>query len=219
MKRFLRNNGLSLTLAAFFLVFWALQGISGFRVNNEERTTHGQQPEAFSEYLAGGHFWQATMENWESEFLQMAAYVFLTKFLFQRGSAESNDPDAPPKDKAENHRDDPDAPAPVRKGGWRLFLYRHSLSLALAAFFLVSFVAHAWGGMKEENSEREAHHLGQLGFGEFISSAKFWFQSMQNWQSEFLAVLAIVVLSIWLREDGSPESKDLWAPHKKTGTE
>lgn len=205
MKRFLRDNGLSLVLVALFLAFWGGQAVAGFKVHNEEQELHGGAAIVFGEYLLSGHFWQATAENWESEFLQMGCYVILTVRLFQRGSAESNDPD-----KAEELA----AKRREKRGSW---LYRNSLSLAFLGLFLLTFALHAMGGLKEFNEEREEHGEAAVTALEFLGNAEFWFQSFQNWQSEFLAVLSIVVLSIFMRQDGSPESKDVEDPHSKTG--
>jgi membrane protein implicated in regulation of membrane protease activity len=219
MKRFFRNNGLSLVLLGAFLVLLVGQVISGFHEYNSERREHHQTAIALSAYLGSGHFWEALFENWESEFLQMASYVFLTAFLIQKGSAESKDPDRsePAKDDPTRHRDNPYAPGPVRRGGWRLKLYEHSLSLALALLFLISFVGHIFAGSRLHNESRLEHGEMAVSWKDYLGSAEFWFQSFQNWQSEFLAVLAIVVLSIWLREKGSPESKSVTSPHARTG--
>jgi hypothetical protein len=219
MKTFLRNNGLSLVLLAFFLMFWFFQSLAGHAVDNEERHTHHQPEQTYAQYLEGGHFWQATFENWESEFLQMAAYVVFTCCLFQKGSAESKDPDEKQEtdENPEAHRNDSDAPGPVKKGGWQLKLYKNSLSLALASFFVLSFIGHAIGGAKEYSIDQMAHGEPGVTPLQFVRTADFWFQSMQNWQSEFLAVFSIVVLSIWLRQHGSPESKPVHAPHSQTG--
>ncbi len=206
MKRFLRHNGLSMTLGALFLIFWSCQAVSGWKVHIAEATLHRQSPIGFMDYLSTGHFWQATGENWESEFLQMGAYVLLTCFLFQKGSAESKDPDKPADGRLSSQ---------VKKRySW---LYRHSLTLAFLALFLLSFTVHALGGLADQNDMRAEHQLPEESLAEFLSSAEFWFQSFQNWQSEFLAVLSIVVLSIFLRQDGSPESKKVTAPDSQTG--
>ncbi len=203
MKRFLHDNGLGLALACLFLGFWAGQAIAGFKVHNQERTLHAAPPAGFTSYLASSHFWQATAENWESEFLQMGAYVAMTAFLFQRGSAESKDPDDPA------HPENGDS-----RHGW---VYRNSLSLAFLLLFALSFAIHAVGGWRYFNEERVRRGEPETGFAAFLGEAEFWFQSFQNWQSEFLAVLSIVVLSIFLRQQGSPESKAVDAPHSKTG--
>lgn len=214
MKRFFRRNGLSLAVGFLFLVtYLGGQLFSGWRVHNEERAEHGEPPLSLAAYVVSAHFLEATAENWESEFLQMFVYVYITTFLVQKGSAESNDPDKPEEPRPVTA----DSPWPVRKGGaWRA-LYAHSLSLAFAALFLVSFVLHALGSARLENEERA--HLGRppLSVARHLAGAKFWFESFQNWQSEFLAIGSMVVLSIFLREKGSPESKALEAPHAETG--
>ena len=218
MRAFFRDNGLSLVLGATFLALLAGQSVTGYHTYNDEQQAHGAATASYAGYLATPHFGEAVFENWESEFFQMAAYVLLTAFLFQRGSAESNDPDEP-QESVDAHRADPAAPAPVRRGGWRLALYRHSLSLALGTLFLGSFVGHAVTGAAEYNEEQAEHGEPPVTVGEYMRGARFWFESLQNWQSEFLAVLAIVVLTIRLREDGSPESKPVWKPHRATGAE
>jgi hypothetical protein len=193
--------------------------LTGWHSHNEERLEHGVAALSLVEYLGSGHFVEATSENWESEFLQMAAYVLLTVFLRQRGSSESKSfsgDEAVDRDPRRD-RDKPDAPYPVRRGGWLLLLYEWSLSLAFFLMFLLAFVGHVAGGLQLENDERALDGLAPVTLSDFLSSAEFWFQSLQNWQSEFLAVAAIVVLSIWLRQRGSPESKPVSAPHAQTG--
>ena len=110
-----------------------------------------------------------------------------------------------------------DSPWPVRRGGIALRLYEHSLSTALALLFLASFLLHAAGGLRRVNDERSFDGLPPETLGEYVSSAQFWFESFQNWQSEFLAVVAIVGLSIFLRQKGSTQSKPVAAPHSETG--
>jgi hypothetical protein len=221
MKRFLRDNGLSLVLfVLFFFAFLVGQSLTGHQHYNNEQQEHGQQTVGYLEYLGTGHFLEATMENWESEFLQMFFFVVLTVFLYQRGSAESKDPD---KDEEVDRdprksRNKKDAPWPVRKGGFVLKLYEHSLSLAFLLLFLGSFILHAVGGAIEYNDEQLAHAQPErVSTLEYMTTARFWFESLQNWQSEFLAVGSMVVLTIWLRERGSRESKPVDAAHSETG--
>jgi hypothetical protein len=170
------------------------------------------------EYLKSPAFLEATAENWESEFFQMAFYVVLTVFLYQKGSSESKDPE---KKEEVDREPDPQrkgAPWPVRKGGLVLHVYKNSLALALFGLFLVSFAMHAVGGAGEYNEDQRAHgKTGDMTALAYLGTSRFWFESLQNWQSEFLAVLAIVVLSIWLRQAGSPESKPVDAAHGETG--
>jgi hypothetical protein len=220
MRRFLRDNSLSIAMLGLFLLFLLMQSITGWRTNNQDNQTHHQPTQSYGRYLLSGHFVEATFENWESEFLQMAGYVVLTVFLRQKGSPESKsfDDEEPQDEDPRQARDRDDAPGPVRRGGLSLVLYEHSLSLALAGLFLLSFLLHALGGHAEYNQEQLAHGEAPVSLLGFMTSAPFWFQSFQNWQSEFLAVFALVVLGIFLRERGSPESKPVAAAHAETGS-
>jgi hypothetical protein len=215
----IRDRGLTLVLMLMFVVFLVGQLIAGHFEFNESRMDHGEPPLVLADYLATGHPWEALFENWESEFLQMAVFVLLTTVLIQKGSPESRRPgvtelvDVDPRDFADN----PDAPWPVKRGGWVLRLYEHSLGLAFVALFLVSFAGHALGGYAVYVSEQQSHQQPQPTFGEFLASSQFWFQSFQNWQSEFLAIASMVWLAVYLRQRGSPESKPVHAPHDETG--
>ena len=219
MRHFWRDNGLSITLLGLFLLFLAGQALTGWRDESNDLVEHGKPAIALTAYLASGAFLEATMENWESEFLQMSVYVIFTVFLHQKGSSESKDPDkqeAVDRDpRLSRHRSD--VPGPVRAGGWRLWLYERSLSLALLALFLVSFVLHAVGGAAHYNEEQALHGEARISVIEYLGTARFWFESFQNWQSEFLAIGAMVVLSVFLRQRGSPESKPVDSPHSSTG--
>jgi hypothetical protein len=222
MRRFFRENGLSLVLfCLFFFTFLVGQSIVGHREYNNDQQEHGQPTIGYAEYLGSTHFLEATMENWESEFLQMFIYVVLTIFLYQKGSSESKDPD-----KDEEVDRDPrqsknkkDAPWPVRKGGLVLKLYENSLSLVFLLFFLLSFFLHAVGGKGEYNQDQLLHGGEQVSVIGYMETSRFWFESLQNWQSEFLAMGLMVLLSVWLRQKGSPESKPVDAPHDQTGSE
>ena len=217
---FLRNNGLSIALLTLFLIFLGGQFATGHRQYNEERADHRQEELTSSEYLKSDHFLEATMENWESEFLQMFAYVLLTAFLFQKGSSESKDPDEEEEvdrdpRQAKNKKD---APWPVRKGGWILTVYENSLALAFLLLFIASMLLHALGGAREYSEDQVLHGGQPISFGEYLKTSRFWFESFQNWQSEFLAIACMVIFSIWLRQRHSPESKPVDAPHAQTGT-
>jgi hypothetical protein len=218
MRRLLRDNGLSLTMLGIFLALLLLQSITGWRVSNAEDVEHDQPTQGYARYLRSGHFAEAVFENWESEFLQMGAYVAFTAFLIQRGSPESKKPEGDPADADPREAaDDPKAPWPVRRGGLVLTLYEHSLSSALLLLFLVSFLGHVLGGHAEYNEQQVAHGEAPVSLWSFMTSAQLWFQSFQNWQSEFFAVFALAVLGIFLRQRGSPESKPVAAPHTQTG--
>lgn len=216
MKRFFRNNGLSLVLVSFFLIFLFGQSLAGRNDYNNDQQEHGQPTVSYFEYVTGNHFLEATMENWESEFLQMFFFIVLTVFLYQKGSAESKDPDEKEevdKDPMESGRKN-NAPWPVTKGGWILKIYEHSLSLAFLMLFLGSFFLHARAGASEYNDEQKEHGRPErVSTLDYMATSRFWFESLQNWQSEFLAVGSMVVLTIFLREKGSKESKPVDTPH------
>jgi hypothetical protein len=215
-----KNNSLSIVLAAMFLLTLVGHSVAGWKVYNEEQLQHGEQAVAYAQFLKTSEFGETVFENWESEFLQMGFYVILTVFLLQKGSAESKKHDGTDEvdERPEEHRNNPDAPGPVKSGGWRLSLYKNSLSLAFLLLFAISFVGHAASGARKYSEEQAEHGSQQtVGALEYMKTSQFWYESFQNWQSEFLAVLAIVVLSIWLRQWGSPESKPVHAPHSDTG--
>lgn len=216
MRRFLRDNGLSITMFGLFLAFLLAQSLTGWVTTNGENEAHNQPTVTYVGYLTSGAFVEATFENWESEFLQMGAYVLLTAFLIQRGSPESKKPGDEEAD-AEPRSAPPDAPWPVRHGGLILRFYENSLSIALFTLFGLSFVLHVLGGRAEYNHQQVQHGGTPVSVGAFMTSSEFWFQSFQNWQSEFLAVGALAVLGIFLRQRGSPESKPVAAPHSETG--
>jgi hypothetical protein len=219
VRHFLRDNGLSVVLFGLFVISLFGQALTGWRTHAEELRIHGLPVIALSEYLASGHFVSAVFENWESEFLQMAAYVVLTVFLFQKGSSESKKPDEdnPEDESPEDRPHDPDAPWPVHRGGFILRLYSHSLSLALIALLLASFWLHLAGSTRRVNEEAVRHRRPVQTMAETLVSAEFWYESFQNWQSEFLSIAVLLVLGIYLRERGSPESKPVAAPHHATG--
>jgi hypothetical protein len=220
MRRFIRENSLAVvSFGLFLVVFVGGQSVAGHRTYNEDQRTHGGTEISYADYLTTAHFGEATFENWESEFLQMGAYILFTVFLRQRGSAESKglEGEEPVDEPPEGHRDDPGAPGPVQRGGIALAVYKHSLSLAFLALFVVTWGLHALTGARELSNEQIEHGGHAVSVMEFIGRSQFWFESMQNWQSEFLAVGLIVVLSVYLREQGSPESKPVHAPHSETG--
>lgn len=217
MKTFIRNNGLSICFLLLFAGAMIGQIIFGFQENNKELIEDGSAAISLSSYLISGHFFQATFENWESEFLQMALFVIFTIFLMQKGSSESKDLD---EEEEVDRIPSPirtGAPWPVRKGGWILSLYKHSLSIALLFLFLISFLAHFYGSLKNENEHLSLQGLPLQSASDYIGDSRFWFESFQNWQSEFLSVFAIVILSVYLRQIGSSQSKPVDAPHMQTG--
>src|SRR5215204_1308019 len=215
MREWLRDHGLLIANLALFVIFFGGMILSGVRVYNSEQLEHGEQAVSLGHYLLSGDFYEATFENWESEFLQMAMYVVLTAFLFQRGSSESKpvDEPAPQDEDPREAADRPDAPWPVRRGGWVLKVYENSLGLAFMLMFLASWAGHAWGGFKEFAEDQAAHGQQVGGFAAYLFSPRFWFESFQNWQSEFLSIAAMVWLAVYLRQRHSPESKPVHSPH------
>lgn len=220
MRRFWKENSLSIVMFGLFLLSLIGQIVAGFKEYNDDQQEHGKQTVELGKYFTTGHFVEAVFENWESEFLQMGMYVVLTVFLRQKGSPESKKFDEEEDCDAEPDPNRPDAPAIVRRGGWPLKLYKNSLSLALFALFFLSFLLHAYGGARNYNEELDAHHsreprVSTLGY---LGTSRMWFESFENWQSEFLSIGALVVLSVFLRQKGSPESKPVDHPHDETGS-
>ena len=215
-KTFIYNNGLIIAFLLLAVLAVGGQTATGWNQYNEFLTEHMKEQATLFAYLSTGHFLQATFENWESEFFQMALFVWFTVFLRQKGSSESKqltgkeEVDRQPK----KH---PDAPWPVRKGGWILKLYKHSLSLSLMILFFISFVLHWYGSNKDFNEIQISEGKATETMISYLSNSRLWFESFQNWQSEFLSVFAIIFLSIYLREIGSPQSKPVDAPHFETG--
>ena len=217
MKKVFRNNGLSIVFFLLFLISILGQAITGLKQHNEEMLEEGGQQLHMGQYLRSGHFLQATFENWESEFLQMALFVILTMFLYQKGSSESKDPDKKEEVDREPNPKRRNAPWPVRKGGLILKIYSHSLCYALGLIFLLSFLLHWYGSLKDYNEEQLLKGHPTETAWQYLGNSRLWFESFQNWESEFLSVLAIVMLSIFLWQKGSPQSKPVDAPYTETG--
>lgn len=214
----LRDNGLTLVLLGAFALSLVGMFLTGWQAHNSELVAHGAATTGPLDYLLGHDFNSALFENWESEFLQMAFFVTLSAFLFQRGSAESKDPDGPgsAEDDAPGNSPGETAPWPVRAGGFWLAIYSYSLGWALAALFALSFVLHWLHSTAAANEEALLHGEATMTAGQYLWSARLWFESFQNWQSEFLSTAVLVVLSIVLRFKGSAQSKSVAAPHGET---
>jgi hypothetical protein len=205
MREWLRERGLLIANLALFLIFFTGMILSGVSVYNNDQLEHGEQPVSLGQYLTTGAFFEATFENWESEFLQMGMYVVLTAFLFQKGSSESKPVDEPaPQD--EDPREAGNRPGTP----W--------LSALFFILFFMSIALHAASGAKEYSEEQLAHGGQAVTTLQYLGTSQFWFESFQNWQSEFLAVAVIVFASVYLRQRGSPESKPVAEPHHETGS-
>ncbi|NQX38180.1 hypothetical protein SAMN05421820_101189 [Pedobacter steynii] len=213
---FFYRNGLTIVFLSLFLVTLFAQALTGWKAHNRELAENHGSSLALTTYLKSGHFISATFENFESEFLQMALYVILTVGLRQIGSAESKSLDEEEEvDREPQQRKN--APWPVRKGGWMLKLYSNSLAICFCLLFLISWGLHLYGSWQDHNVAQVLHHQSEDSIIEFLTMPEFWFETFQNWQSEFLSVASIVFFTIYLRQKGSPESKPVDAAHMETG--
>ena len=218
MRAWLRDHSLGVVTGLLFLAFLAGMAIAGLSNYNQDQQDHGQPAVSFVTYLVSANFGEAVFENWESEFLQMGMLIVLTIFLFHRGSAESKpideeaEQDSDPRASAQNKT----APWPVRRGGWVLVLYENSLVILFAVLFIASFMLHAITGAAEFSEEQINHGGSPVGAWDYLATSRFWFESFQNWQSEFLAVAVMVVATVFLRQRGSPQSKPVAAAHSET---
>ena len=220
-KRFITQNAISLSLFALFIIFFFGLLLTGASEYNAEQKSHHQKEINIREYAVSSHFGEAVFENWESEFLQMWALVIMTIFLKQKGSPDS---------KKLRGKEDVDTSskysilksfAKHRNRGKAIeeFIYSNSLGLALFILFAISFIIHGFSGARVYNEEAVTHGDPTITYGQYFLSTRFWFESFQNWQSEFLSVAALLTLSIFLRQRGSPESKPIGQPNSRTGKE
>lgn len=217
MKKKFRNNSLTIVFLALFLASLFGQSVMGWKQYNQNMQEKGGQQVNFGKYFSTGHFIEATFENWESEYLQMVSFVVLTMFFYQKGSSQSKDPDKKEEVDKEPKFNKKDAPWAVRQGGWVLALYKHSLSIILGFLFLLCFCLHWFGSWLQYNQTQMLESKPTETAMQYLGNSKLWFESFENWQSEFLSVVSIVVLSIYFRQKNSPQSKPVDAPNSKTG--
>ena len=219
--RGLRNHGLSLFFLAIFLLALVGQAIAGHADYNNDQLAHGGEPLSLGRYLVSSSFGQAVMENWQSEYLQFVLFISVTVWLLQRGSPESKQLDEAGTESDERQQVGAHAtsrsPKWARARGVRLWLLSNSLLLVMGTIWVASWSAQSVTGWSSYNAEQIEHGDEPLSWLEYVGSADFWQTTLQNWQSEFLAVGSMVVLSIYLRQRGSPESKPVGAPHDATG--
>lgn len=222
-QSFLRDNSLSLVFGALLLVCLIAQAFVGLAGYNEAARTAGLQTITLARYVTSSSFAVDVAENWQSEYLQFTLYILLTVWLVQRGSSESKTLDQIGRESDEEQSVGayvtPQSPAWVRTGGWRTTVYSHSLAAVMGAIFVLSWTAQAVTGRVAHNEERLRDLLDPLGLPQYLASPDFWGRTLQNWQSELLAVGSMAVFAIYLRERGSPESKPVGAPHDQTGTD
>jgi len=219
--RFVRENSLSLFFGALLLVTLVGQSLVGHSLYNEDAIQHSQEKISYLRYLASSHFGEAVMENWESEFLQFTLYIVATVWLVQKGSPESKKLGEAGKGTDEKQllgkHARPDSPRWAKVGGWKTAIYSNSLLLVMGSLFVASWFGHSFTGWSEFNQEQQEHGEAAVTWTGYLGKPDFWEQSFQNWQSEFLAIGAMVVFSVYLRQRGSPESKPVGAPDTVTG--
>ena len=219
IRRFLFENALSIVALTFVAISLLGLVLAGQRQYNEDQRQHGEPQVGIRAYVRSGAFLEALGENWESAFLEMGVFVVLTGFLYQRGSSESKGVETPETtdEDPREAREDPDAPWPVRRGGIWLRIYENSLSVALLTLFVASFAIHAIGGSMKYNENQLEHGNATVSVVGYVGTSQFWFESFQNWQSEFMSVAVLALMTIWLRQRGSPQSKPVAASMHDTG--
>jgi hypothetical protein len=229
VRRFLKDNGLSIAFGLLFLLAIGFQAVAGYNEFNNEEVAHArmadEQPDTitFGRYLTSSNFGQAVMENWQSEYLQFSLFILGTIWLLQRGSPESKEigkegRESDADQKVGKHAER-NSPRWAKAGGLRTFVFSNSLLAVMTTLFLGSWFAHSVTGWTEYNADQVQHEQGTLSWLQYLGSADFWQTTLQNWQSEFLAIGSMAVLSIYLRQRGSPESKPVGASHEATGVE
>jgi Domain of unknown function (DUF6766) len=219
--KFVLQNSLSLFFLVIFIAALVGQAIAGHAAYNHDQVEHGEQAISLWSYVTSSHFGNAVMENWQSEYLQFTLFMLATVWLLQRGSPESKPigKEGTESDRAQQIGGwaGPDAPSWARVRGTRTWVYSNSLLLVMLAIFLGSWFAQSVTGLNDYNSDQVSHHQPQLSWWSYVGNADFWEATLENWQSEFLAVGSFAVLAIYLRQRGSPESKPVGTPHDATG--
>ena len=223
MRPFLKHNGLSITFLCLFAAALVFQAIAGHADFNEDQDRHGDARISLGRYIVSSEFGTAVMENWQSEYLQFTLYVLLTVWLLQRGSPESKELDKAGRESDEEQRVGDHAqrgsPRWAKVAGLRRTLYENSLVIVMAAIWIGTWLAQSLTGVTEYNTERLDHQQAPVSWLEYLGRPDFWEKTLQNWQSEFLAVGSMAILAVYLRQRGSPESKPVGAPHHSTGVE
>ena len=222
MRRFVRDNSLSLFFLALFLLALVGQSIAGYQLYNEEQREHGEATVGYLRYLVTSDFGADTLENWQSEWLQFWLFALATVWLVQKGSNESKQPGTEGLESDQQQKVKGYAPANAPRWAkardWRLSVYSSSFTIVMGLIFLATWLGQSFASWTVYNDEQTAHDEQTVSWGTYVTSSDFWVRSLQNWQSEFLAVGTIAVLTIYLRQRGSPESKPVGAPHAETGT-
>jgi uncharacterized protein DUF6766 len=223
VRRFLYQNSLAIFFGAILVIALVFQAIVGQDVYNQEQLAHDGHPISFGRYLTSSAFGRAVMENWQSEYLQFTLFILATVWLVQKGSPESKELGKigleSDQEQLLGRHTSPKSPLWARVGGIRKAIYSNSLLIVMGIFFVGSWFAHSLTSWNEFNAEQLEHGEVTVNWLGYLGTSTFWEQTLQNWQSEFLAIGSMVVLSIYLRQRGSPESKPVGAPHDATGVE
>lgn len=220
MKRALRNNGLGLVFGFLFLATLGGQAIAGHADFNNQQLADGGETKSLLQFVTSSNFAVDVAENWQSEYLQFFLYIFVTVWLIQLGSPESKTPneagvESDQKQQLGAHATK-DSPKWARAGSWRTSVFSNSLCLVMGGLFVLSWLTQSVAGVVVYNADQLAVHEAPVSWLGYLGSADFWNRTLQNWQSEFLAIGSMAVLSIYLRQRGSPESKPVGAPHVTT---
>jgi hypothetical protein len=223
MRRVLRDQSLSIFFLTIFLAALVGQAIAGHALYNQDQLAHHEHAVSFWSYVTSSSFGNAVLENWQSEYMQFMVFMLATVWLIQRGSPESKPPDdaGTQSDRAQKIGGwaGRDAPSWARARGIRSTIYSNSLLIVMALIFFGSWFAQSVTGWTDFNHEQQAHHEATVSWLSYVGSASFWEATLENWQSEFLAVGSFAAFTIYLRQRGSPESKPVGAPHEATGVE
>jgi hypothetical protein len=222
VRRFLRDNSLSLFFLALFVLALLGQSIAGYQVYNQELTDHEEPTIGYFRYLVSSDFGANTLENWQSEWLQFWLFALATVWLVQKGSNESKQLDSigledDAQQRVKEHAPK-NAPRWAKVRDWRLTAYSYSFTIVMGLVFLATWVAQSFASWTVFNDEQADHDEPTVSWLTYVTSSDFWERSLQNWQSEFLAVGTMAVFTIYLRQRGSPESKPVGAPHEETGS-
>jgi hypothetical protein len=223
MRKFVRENSLSLAFGLLFLGTLLGQAFAGWQQFNDAQLAEHLDPLTWAGYVTSSNFAVDVAENWQSEFLQFWLYLTATVWLVQKGSPESKELGKAglesDKDQRVGYAASKDSPAWAKTGGWRTRVYSSSLAIVMGTIFLLSWLVQSVAGWAAFNETRLQQLQDPLSWGTYLTNADFWARSLQNWQSEFLAVGTLAVLSIYLRQRGSSQSKPVGEPHHATGIE
>jgi hypothetical protein len=221
--RFLRDNSLGLFFGGIFLLALAGQAVAGWKTFNAEQLADSLSRISLSDYLTSASFAADVAENWQSEYLQFLLYIVATVWLVQRGSPESKALDGRGLESDEDQKVGAHAtshsPRWASVGGLRTAVFSWSLTLAMGLIFFSSWLAQSIAGRAAFDETRLRQLQDPVSWTSYLANPDFWSRTLQNWQSEFLAVGSMAVLSVYLRQRGSPESKPVGEAHSATGAE